>query len=237
LKVIAQDLALLPTPERQQHEPEQAQELQAAEQHLQHLAPPQSMQPQPAQQPEPLQPSQPPSQPPSSQPPSQQPLAPPQQPQLLPRYTASAATSRRMYEEEGAGLEMVAAARGIKVGTVIDHLLAAAGAGAFSSWRQLANEVQLGPADSRWLSTAEVAEAVAAVQQDTPGVHLGQLSLARIRQHLLAGPQTGPKVAALEAARGGDPALLYGAIKVVLAMLQLGVSFTEVGNEPQGSRK
>ena len=223
LQVVAEELALLPTPEHQQHDQEQEQELKAAEQPLQPRAPPQSMQPQPVQQPEPLQPSQPPSQQP--------------QRQVPPRYTASAATSRQMYEEEGAGLETVAAARGIKLSTVIDHLLAAAGAGAFSSWRHLASEVQLGPPGSRWLSPAEVAEAVAAVQQDTPGVELGQLSLGRIRQQLLAGPQSGPKVAALEAARGGDPALLYGAIKVVLAMLQLGVSFTQVGSEPQGSTK
>ena len=220
LQVVAEELALLPIPESQQQD--QDQELEASEQPVQqHLAPPQVLQPQPVQQPEA---PQPPAQP------LQQPLQQPQR-QLPPRYTASAAASRQMYEEEGAGLEAVAAARGIKLSTVIDHLLAAAGAGAFSSWRLLASEVQLGPAGSHWLSPAEVAEAVAAVQQDSPGVELGQLSVGRIRQQLLAGPQTGPKAAALEAARGGDPALLYGAVKVVLAMLQLGVSFSEVSSE------
>ena len=71
-----------------------------------------------------------------------------------------------------------------------------------------------------------------AVEQENPGVPLGKLPLRAIRQRLEANAETGAKVAALVSSRGGDPVLLYGALKLVLAMLSHGVSFTAIDTPP-----
>lgn len=143
-----------------------------------------------------------------------------------PRSTPSAEQSRQMYEAEQLSFDEIAARRGIKPGTVIDHLLATAADGRFASWGRLAADVGLGQGGGAQLAPAEVAQAIADVEQQHPGTELSRLPLRAIRERLEAAPATGPKVAALLAARGGsDPVLLYGAIKLVLAALQQGVSF------------
>lgn len=156
---------------------------------------------------------------------AQQALAAQLQPEAPPRASSSAEASRHMYEGEGRSFDEVAAARGIKPSTAVDHLLACAAAGTFASFTRLAAELQLGLPGSAWLSAAEVAEAVADVEQQQPGTPLSRLPLRAIRERLQAGTATGPKLAALEAQRGGDPVLVYGAIKLVLTALQHGVDF------------
>ncbi len=110
----------------------------------------------------------------------------------------------------------------------------AAAAGRFTSWARLAGDLQLGPpADgATWLTPAEVAEAIWHVQQEHPAAPPTQLPLRPIKQRLEEAPQTGGKVAAALQARGGDPALLYGSIKLVAAMLECGVSFGVVCAPP-----
>ncbi|PRW18399.1 single-stranded DNA-binding [Chlorella sorokiniana] len=152
---------------------------------------------------------------------------PPQAEVQRPRATASAEQSRHMYEGEGLPLDAIAARRGIKASTVIDHLLATAAAGTFSpaSWARLAAEVGLGQEGGPLLAPSEVAQAIADVEQQYAGTELGMLPLRAMRERLETDPATGPKVAALLAPRGGDPVLAYGSIKLVLAALQQGVSF------------
>lgn len=79
-----------------------------------------------------------------------------------PRATVSAEQSRQMYEGEGLPLDVIAARRGIKASTVVDHLLATAAAGTFSaaSWARLSAEVGLGEGGPL-LAPAEVALAIA----------------------------------------------------------------------------
>lgn len=110
----------------------------------------------------------------------------------------------------------------------------AAVVGRFSSWARLASDLQLGPPGegAAWLTPAEVAEALWHVQQEQPAATPTQLPLRPIRQRLEEAPQTGGKVAAALAARAGDPALLYGSIKLVAAMLECGVSFAVVAAPP-----
>ncbi|KAI7845193.1 hypothetical protein COHA_001237 [Chlorella ohadii] len=143
-----------------------------------------------------------------------------------PRATVSAEQSRQMYEGEGLPLDVIAARRGIKASTVVDHLLATAAAGTFSaaSWARLSAEVGLGEGGPL-LAPAEVALAIADVEQQHPGTELSKLPLRAIRERLETAPATAPKVAALLAQRAGDPTLVYGSIKLVLAALQQGVSF------------
>lgn len=62
-------------------------------------------------------------------------------------------------------------------------------------------------------------------EQQHPGTELGRLPLRAIRERLETTPATAPKVAALVGQRSGDPVLLYGCIKLVLAALHEGVSF------------
>ncbi|EFN58382.1 hypothetical protein CHLNCDRAFT_140280 [Chlorella variabilis] len=145
----------------------------------------------------------------------EEPHFPPAQAQALqrPRMSLSAEQSLHMYQQMGLGLEAIAAARGIKMSTVIEHLLAAAEVGAFPTacWQRLASDVCLGASDA-WLSPAEVAEAVMAVEQENPGVELRAIPLRAIRQRLAEGEGTSAKVAELQSSRGGDPSLVYGAI-------------------------
>ncbi|KAL4432781.1 hypothetical protein ABPG77_008107 [Micractinium sp. CCAP 211/92] len=157
-----------------------------------------------------------------------------QQQQQGPRFTPSAAHSCSLYEEQGMQLSEVAAERLIRLSTVIEHLVAGAAAGRFTSWARLAGDLQLGPpADgATWLTPAEVAEAIWHVQQEHPAAPPTQLPLRPIKQRLEEAPQTGGKVAAALQARGGDPALLYGSIKLVAAMLECGVSFGVVCAPP-----
>lgn len=112
--------------------------------------------------------------------------------------------------------------------------LHAAVSGRFNYWARLAGDLQLGPATTlaSWLTPAEVAEAIWHVQQEHPSTAPSQLPLRPIKQRLEETPQTGGKVAAALAARGGDPALLYGSIKLVAAMLESGVSFSVVAAPP-----
>lgn len=157
------------------------------------------------------------------------------EPGLKQRFSSSAEQSRAMYEEQGMALEAIAAERGRKLGTIIDHITAAASAGALSSWQRLASDLRLGPPGSPlWLSPSEVADAILAVQQDYPevGDALDRLPMKALRTRLESGADTGAKVAALLASTQGDTAFLYGAIKFVTAMLEQGVSFTAVHTPP-----
>ena len=70
-----------------------------------------------------------------------------------------------------------------------------------------------------------LAHAFVDVEQQHPGTELSKLPLRAIRERLETAPATAPKVAALLAQRAGDPTLVYGSIKLVLAALQQGVSF------------
>ncbi|PSC72900.1 single-stranded DNA-binding [Micractinium conductrix] len=149
-----------------------------------------------------------------------------------PQFTASAQTTLAMYEREGLSLEAIAARRGLKLSSVITHLAAAGEAGALSSWQRLAGDVQLGPPGGAALSPADVADAIFAVQQrqqqggDAP---LAALPIKAIRGALEGSVPA--KVAALLAAPEGEPRL-YGAIRLVTAMLDHGVSFTLVHEPP-----
>lgn len=71
-----------------------------------------------------------------------------------------------------------------------------------------------------------------AAQAQQPEAGLAQLSLKAIRQELEAGPGTALKVGTLLQAQGGDPALLYGAVRLVMAMLEQGVSFDLISQPP-----
>lgn len=77
---------------------------------------------------------------------------------------------------------------------------------------------------SQWMFGC-LARACADVEQQHPGAELGRLPLRAVREQLETGPATAPKVVALLAQRDGDPTLVYGCIKLVLAALQQGVSF------------
>lgn len=149
-----------------------------------------------------------------------------------PRVTPSAETSLRMYEQEGCSVTSIAATRNIKPSTVVDHLLAAAAAGRFaSSYPRLSAELQLGPPGGQLLSPGEVAEAVADVQVANADLELHRLPLNAIRAQLSA-PATASKVADLLAAGGGDPWLLYSAIKLVRHALAQGVPFSAISGQP-----
>ena len=243
LQVVADEVAFLAPPgehEKQQQEQQQQEqgEVEAERDHEQQQPQLQSMQQhhQDAQQKQQQQQEQQPT------PYDPGPL-PPAPPPPAPRLSSSAEQSLLMFQG-GAGLDEIAAVRGIKFSTVVDHLLSAAALGgrdwAPASWTRLAAEVGLGPAGGPWLSPAEVAEAMAAVQLDLPavgaGVELRQLPLRAIRELLIQpGRPAAPKVAALEAVRGGgggDMALVYCCIKVVRTMLEGGVDFGTVAVPP-----
>lgn len=145
-----------------------------------------------------------------------------------PRVSSSALKTQHLFEVEGLTLDAIALARAIKPSTVFKHLLEAAAAGSFSAWGRLSAEVQLGPEGGPRLTPSEVAAAAAAVDAATPGLGLQKLPLREIRARLEEGPATAPKVAALLAQRGGDPALLYSALQVVLAALTQGVPFSAI---------
>lgn len=115
---------------------------------------------------------------------------------------------------------------------MLDHLITAAGEGAFSSWQRLGADLLGPPGSDTWLSPAEVAEALLAVEEEHPGTDLDRLPLRAVRQHLDAGESTAPKVAALVSSRSGDPVLVYSAIKLVTTMLQRGVDLALLSKPP-----
>ncbi|KAL4853411.1 hypothetical protein ACK3TF_005550 [Chlorella vulgaris] len=144
----------------------------------------------------------------------------------------SAEQTLHMYQVMGLQLDAIAAARGIKTSTVLDHLITAAGEGAFSSWQRLGADLLGPPGSDTWLSPAEVAEALLAVEEENPGTDLDRLPLRAVRQQLDAGESTAPKVAALVSSRSGDPVLVYSAIKLVTTMLQRGVDLALLSKPP-----
>lgn len=158
LQIVADDLGLLALHDSEGGHPPEAAAAADAAAHaaLRHEQP---MPPQPA----PPIPAAPQSQPTEHHEPASGPAAPDAQ---RPRATASAEQSRQMYEGEGLPLDAIAARRGIKASTVVDHLLATAAAGTFSlsSWARLAAEVGLGQEGGPLLSPAEVALAIAGGQ-------------------------------------------------------------------------
>eukprot|EP00887_Chlorella_sp_A99_P001550 scaffold8.g1550.t1 len=142
------------------------------------------------------------------------------------RSSISAVESHRLFQS-GMSAAAVAAERGIKLKTVLEHILTEAALGRPLDWQRMASELQIGPPGSPWLSLPELATAIQAVQAEMPDdVPLLQLPLSRIRQELKHSVISSAKLAALEA-RNPDRTLAYGAVRIGIAALGAGVDLLE----------